>query len=50
MSDFLDKKTVESINLIHAKTGEEAMEKAFKIKGKQAEVVVIPDGVCTLVI
>ena len=50
VSDFLDKKTVESINLIHAKTGEEAMEKAFKIKGKQAEVVVIPDGVCTLII
>lgn len=50
VSDFLDKATVESINLIHAKTGDEAMEKAFKIKGKQAEVVVIPDGVCTLII
>jgi nickel-dependent lactate racemase len=50
VSDFLDKKTVESINLIHAKSGDEAMEKALKIKGKKAEVVVIPDGVCTLII
>ena len=50
VSDFLDKKTVESVNLIHAKTGDEAMEKAFKIKGKEAEVVVIPDGVCTLIV
>lgn len=50
VSDFLDKKTVESVNLIHAKTGDEAMEKAFKIKGEDAQVVVIPDGVCTLII
>lgn len=49
VSDFLNKKTVESVNLIHAKTGDEAMEKAFKIKGEKAQVVVIPDGVCTLI-
>ena len=49
VSEFMDKKTVESVNLIYAKTTDEAMNKAFKIKGADAGVVVIPDGVCTII-
>lgn len=50
VSDFLDKAAVEGLHLIHAKSAEEAMEKALKLKGPKAEVVVIPDGVCTLIV
>ncbi|NCB42729.1 MAG: nickel-dependent lactate racemase [Clostridia bacterium] len=50
VSDFLDQKTVEAVNLIYAKTGDEAMQEALKIKGNKAEVVVIPDGVSTLIV
>jgi lactate racemase len=49
VSEFMDRKTVESVNLIYAKTADEAMEKAFKIKGTKAGVVVIPDGVGTII-
>lgn len=45
----LDAQTVKKCNMIPAKTPDEALEIAYTIKGKDAEVVVIPDGVAALV-
>jgi len=45
VSDYLERETVERANLIYAATPDEALEIAYRIKGQDAEVVVIPDGV-----
>lgn len=37
-------------NMIPAKNADEAMEIAFALKGEEAKVVVIPDGVSVLVV
>lgn len=50
VSDLLDPQAVRNVNLIPAKNGREALDKAFQIKGKDASVVVIPDGVNTLIL
>jgi nickel-dependent lactate racemase len=50
VSDLPDPKILRRLNLIPARTGQEALEKAFRLKGKDASVVVIPDGVCTLIV
>ena len=47
---YLDRETVEKANMIHASSLDEALEKAYEIKGKDAEVVVIPDGVSVLAV
>lgn len=45
----LDRETVEKANMIHASTMDEALEKACWIKGADAKVVVIPDGISVFV-
>lgn len=50
VSDYPDDENIRAMNLIPAKSGQEALEKAFQIKGNDASVVVIPDGVCTLIV
>ena len=50
VTTFLDKKTVESANMLHASSVDEALEMAYAIKGKDASVVVIPDGVAVLAV
>jgi len=50
VSDYLDPKLIEAANMIPAKKLDEAMAKAYEIKGKQAEVVVIPDGVAVMIV
>lgn len=50
VSDQLEEKLVRAINMIPAKTPDEALEIAFKIKGEDASVVVIPDGVSVIAV
>ena len=50
VTSYLDKQTVEKANMIHAGSLDEALAHAWKIKGKEAEVVVIPDGVSVLAV
>lgn len=50
VSDYPDHDAIRDMNLIPAKTADEALSIAFEMKGKQASVVVIPDGVCTLIV
>ena len=46
----LPPETVKRCNMIPAKNADEAMEIAFALKGEEAKVVVIPDGVSVLVV
>lgn len=48
VTDCLDPKLVKRANMIPAKTPDEALEIAYGIKGRDASVVVIPDGVSVI--
>lgn len=50
VTTFMDHKEVEAANMIPAKSADEALEIAYRIKGNQASVVVIPDGVSVLTV
>ena len=50
VSDYPDSDAIRAMNLIPAKSGQEALDIAFQLKGSDASVVVIPDGVCTLIV
>jgi lactate racemase len=45
----IDRATVEKMNFIYATAMDEALEKAFALKGREAKVTVIPDGVGVIV-
>jgi nickel-dependent lactate racemase len=49
VTDQCDKKMIEDMHIKHAYTVTEALEKAFQIKGKDASITVIPDGVSVIV-
>ncbi|ERK31438.1 nickel-dependent lactate racemase [Clostridium intestinale] len=49
VTDMCDPDMIKSMHMKHANTFEEALEMAYKIKGKDAEVVVIPNGVGVVV-
>lgn len=49
VTTYLDRETVERANMIHASTMDEALEKAYELKGRDAKVVVIPDGISVFV-
>jgi lactate racemase len=40
---------IKNMHMEHAFTFEEALQRAFEIKGKDAKVTVIPDGVSVIV-
>ena len=50
VSEFQDQAVVEKANFIPARDVDEALEIAFDIKGRAAQVVVIPDGVSVLTV
>lgn len=50
VTTYLDPDTVRKCNMIPAKTLDEAMEIAYELKGRDASVVVIPDGVSVLAV
>jgi nickel-dependent lactate racemase len=45
----LRRQTVEQMGFLYAKTADEALEIALKLKGGEAKVAVIPDGVAVIV-
>ncbi|WP_315114664.1 nickel-dependent lactate racemase [Clostridium intestinale] len=49
VTNMCDPDMIKSMHMKHASTFEEALEIAYKIKGKDAEVVVIPNGVGVVV-
>ena len=50
VSTFLDGEVIKKANMIPAVSLDEAMKKAYKMKGRDAEVVVIPDGVAAMIV
>lgn len=50
VTTYMSPEEVRSANMIPAKTPDEALELAYAIKGKDASVVVIPDGVSVLAV
>lgn len=50
VTDGLTEKQVNSVNMIPARTPDEALEKAYQMVGSDARVVVIPDGVAVLAV
>ncbi len=50
VTTFLDHETIRKANMIPASSVDEALEKAYELMGKDAEVVVIPDGVAVLAV
>jgi len=49
VSDLCDPEMIKKMHMQHAFTFEEALKKAFEIKGKDATITVIPDGVSVVV-
>lgn len=50
VTTYLDHEEVRKANMIPASTPDEALEIAYRMKGKDAQVVVIPDGVSVLAV
>ncbi len=48
VTDYLDKELVEKMNFIHAADMDDALDKAFRLKGSDAKITVIPDGVAVI--
>ena len=49
VTDQCDKKIIEDMHIKHAYNIEEAMDMAYQIKGRDASITVIPDGVSVIV-
>ncbi len=49
VTTFLDHEIIKKMNILPASTLDEALNKAYEIKGGNASVVVIPDGVAVMV-
>ena len=50
MTTHLDPALVKKANMIPAASLDEALELAYGIKGREAKIVVIPDGVSVLAV
>ena len=50
VTNYLDHEMVRKANMIPASSPDEALEMAYEIMGRDAEVVVIPDGVAVLAV
>ena len=49
VTDGIDPELIKKANFLYAKTPDEALEIAYSIKGRDAQVVVIPDGVAAMI-
>jgi nickel-dependent lactate racemase len=49
VTDMCDPEMIKNMHMQHAFTFEEALERAFAIKGKDAKISVVPDGVSVVV-
>ena len=50
VTTYLDHEEVRKANMIPASSPDEALEIAYQMKGRDAKVVVIPDGVSVLAV
>jgi len=50
VTDIMDHEDIRRANMIPASTPDEALAMAREMKGKDAEVVVIPDGVAVVIV
>lgn len=50
VTDMCDPEIIKNMHMKHAYTFEEALQKAYSVKGKDAKVAVIPDGLGVIVI
>ena len=48
VTDMCDRRLITGMHMEHAKTFDEALARAFEIKGENATVSLIPDGVCVI--
>ncbi len=49
VTDMCDEKLITGMHMEHAKTFDEALARAFELKGENATVSLIPDGVSVIV-
>jgi nickel-dependent lactate racemase len=49
VSDMCDPTIIKNMHMEHAYTFEEALRRAYELKGEQAKVAVVPDGVSVIV-
>jgi lactate racemase len=49
VTDMCDTEMIKNMHMEHASTFEQALERAFQIKGKDAKISVVPDGVSVVV-
>lgn len=49
VTDMCDPNMIKAMHMEHAYNFEEALNRAYKLKGKDAKVAVIPDGVSVIV-
>lgn len=49
VTDLCDPQMIKDMHMEHAHSFEEALEKAYEIKGRDAKVTVIPDGVSVII-
>jgi lactate racemase len=49
VSDMCDAEIIKNMHMEHAYTFEEALSRAYELKGEQAKVTVVPDGVSVIV-
>lgn len=49
VTDMCNPSIIEDMHMLHASTFGEALEKAFEIKSRDAEIAVIPDGISVIV-
>ncbi|MFZ5969558.1 MAG: nickel-dependent lactate racemase [Bacillota bacterium] len=49
VTDMCDPQMIKDMHMEHAYTVEEALERAFQLKGKESKITVIPDGVSVIV-
>lgn len=50
MTTYLDHEMVRKANMIPASSPDEALEMAYEMMGRDARVIVIPDGVAVLAV
>ncbi|MCX7796784.1 MAG: nickel-dependent lactate racemase [bacterium] len=49
VSDRLDKDTVEAMQMLYASSIEEALDIAFRLKGKESKITIVPEGPKTII-
>lgn len=50
VTDMCDPEIIKNMHMKHAYTFEDALQKAYALKGKDAKIEVIPDGLGVIVI